>query len=328
MTDTTTSPGPPTATATVDEVAADTDDLEVLLERSRAVAAAVDELANRVANARSMVANAIGVSGPAPTVFRELRAAAEQIASHVASVTDALAGGVRPLDSAADGDPLVDLGLLPDRANGPLTYPLYLGSQASLSASASSTWMVRVRTQTFHPRDAAGRYAGRAAHPRMARLALAGDERNWNPRPGQAAAASRWRSVGRHAGRVGTAAVLVGSGWAEWQALAGDPSMSTADRVGQTTAAAAATTAGSWAGVWLGSQAGVAVGTAICPGVGTVVGALVGGFVGGVVGGQLGHVVGQGIKGVAGELADGAAGRIGDLRGFGRSAIDVATFWG
>ena len=343
MTDTIAATGTPT-----EAVAADTDDLERFVDRARAHAASLDDLAERVAEARSLVVGSVGAVPIPAATLDDLVASAGEATAFVHSVWMALVDGSGPQARAApvdgsgplaralaeDGpapgeetDPLVSAGVLPDGRHGPLAYPLYLGSQASLAVWTSSEWMVRARKQTFHPRDAAGRYVGAAAHPRRSWLALAGADRNWNPKPGQAAAVDRWRTAGRWAGRVGTAAVLVGSGWAEWQALAADPTLSTADRVGQTAAVAASTTAGSWGGVWLGTQAGVAIGTAICPGAGTVIGAFVGGFIGGVAGGQLGNMAGQEIKGVAGDLADGAVDLVEDLGDVGGAALDAVTFW-
>lgn len=106
------------------------------------------------------------------------------------------------------------------------------------------------------------------------------------------------KSASRFLGPLGTAVTGVFEFSDRWAEDAGDPSLSTGERVTRATVDAGANIAGGVAGAWGGAKVGAAAGAAIgsiFPGAGTAVGGVIGGVVGAVGGG----IAGSGIANTA-----------------------------
>lgn len=99
-----------------------------------------------------------------------------------------------------------------------------------------------------------------------------------------------FKSAGKVLGPVGTVLTGVFAGVDRWNEDAGDPSLSTGERVTRAAVDGGANMAGAAAGAWGGAAAGAAIGS-IFPGPGTVIGGVVGGIVGGIVGGGVADAV-------------------------------------
>lgn len=93
---------------------------------------------------------------------------------------------------------------------------------------------------------------------------------------------------------LGPAGSLLSGGFEfadRWAEDAGDPSLSTGERVTRATVDAGANVAGGAAGAWAGAKGGALAGAAIgsiFPGPGTAIGGVIGGVVGGIAGGAAG----------------------------------------
>lgn len=103
--------------------------------------------------------------------------------------------------------------------------------------------------------------------------------------------AYKLRSASRLLGPLGSAATGVFAAADRWAEDAGDPSLSTGERVTRAVVDGGANVAGGAAGAWAGAKGGAALGAAvgsIFPGPGTAIGGVIGGVVGGVAGGIAG----------------------------------------
>lgn len=127
--------------------------------------------------------------------------------------------------------------------------------------------------------------------------------KSWVAKPYQAQSAARWATVGKWAGRAGTAVAFATSAWGQWSEDSANAGMSTEAKVTRAATVGATTAAVGWAGAWAGAQLGAAIGSFGGP-VGAAAGGIIGGLVGGLAGSSVGQAAGDALKDAAGHAAD------------------------
>lgn len=276
------------------------------------------------------------------TLYRSLVDRAQEARTLEATAHDRLLQAVNQVTA----DPAIlkllkDAGLVPQDLT-PFGLSAFAIGGGLTGLGLRATWLTRVTLGRFAPR-VGGRFApigngwfgNRWLGPNSWRAL---SDSNWVARPGQAGSYGTWSTVGKWAGRAGVVVSFGVAAYDQWRTDADDPSLSTAERVGRSTAVGATTAAGGWAGAWAGAQVGGMIGTAVGGPVGTVVGGFVGGVIGGVIGSGVGQAVGGWIADGAGQVAEAVADGVGkawDAAGDALSDIgdalsdfgDAITFW-
>lgn len=225
------------------------------------------------------------------------------------------APGGAPGGGGGDDEPFWKLFLkqsnfIPDPDTKWAAWPALVSANLLFATSGGALGAQRLFLGKWNPRGPDGRFVTRPTGRWAASWAMRNDK-NWVPKPYQAASSAKWATVGKWAGRAGTVVSFASSAFGQWNKDEGK-GYDGVERGSRAAVAGATTAAGSWAGAWAGAQGGALVGAAIGGPVGAVVGGVVGGLIGGGVGGAIGSVVSDAIVGPVGHAVSEGIKGIGD----------------
>ncbi|MGV8907377.1 MAG: hypothetical protein ACOH1Y_00200 [Propionicimonas sp.] len=283
----------------------------------RALAAQFERVATQLDGTRGIVGQSIQISawvGPYADHFRSAWAGTHS--SHLANAAHLLRENSRKARANADDQERTSaveggtgLGIVPGTAYGWVD-GVFTGLTEVTEKLGWVAGMVGGSMLRFAPRWPGGTMGGIGGQFRnlsemslWQRLWAAHSEKNWVAQPFLGESAGRWATVGKWAGRAGTAVAFATSAWGQWSADSTDSTISTGSKVTRAATVGATTAAGGWAGAWAGAQLGAAVGSLGGP-VGAAAGGIIGGVIGGFVGSAAGQAVGDALKDSAGHAAD------------------------